>query len=226
MTRFCLIRGERSPIMYVGEPKVGIWKSVDEGKNWELKKEGLPKPEDMTYIHLLEADSRGNLYIGIASDVRNKSGIFKSTDDAETWFPINRGPVRRRSLEIDPNNPDVLWVGVGRNVYRSENGGKSWEKRINNVTASAILVEPENSDVVYIASFTGGGILQQYTAGIYKSVDGGNYFFNISGELLRTIGSNYRVYDLEYSWKGSGRIWAAPYGGGLINTVPFISKRE
>lgn len=222
MQRFCMIRGKNVPIMFVGEPGVGIWRSIDEGKEWTLVNKGLPRPEEMTYIQFLESDQRGYLYVGIASEIKDKGGIFKSTDKGENWIPINRGLeslfIRRRSFEIDPNNPDILWVGAGRAVYRSINGGKNWEKRIEGILCSAILVEPGNSEIIYVASFTGGGIVEQYTAGIYKSIDGGNYFFNISGELLRTIGSSYRVYDLEYGWKGTGYIWAAPMAGGLIYT--------
>ncbi|MBI5056318.1 MAG: hypothetical protein HZB61_06875 [Nitrospirae bacterium] len=223
ITKFCLTKGEKFPNIYIGEEGAGIWKSSDDGKSWELKKIGSLRANDMTYFQFLESDSSGSLYAGIASMANGMGGIFKSIDSGETWFSINKGLedlfVRRGSFEIDPNNPDILWVGAGRSVYRSISGGKNWEKRIEGVFSGAILVEPGNSDVVYVSSFTGGGVVEQYTEGIYKSVDGGNFFFNISGELFRTIGSSYRVYDLEYGWKGTGRIWAAPSAGGLIYTV-------
>lgn len=225
MLRFVLTKGKSFPIMYVGEPGVGIWRSIDEGKSWELKNRGLPAPEEISLIQFLESDSRGRLYAGIVTRTRGRGGIFKSEDSGETWYPVNQGLpssrfVRRRSFAIDPSNPDILWVGVGRGVYKSENGGKIWKQKIGGIYASAILIEPGNSDNVYVASFTGGGIMEQYTAGIYKSIDGGNYFFKISGDLFRTIGSSYRVYDLEYGWKGVGHIWAAPSAGGLIYTTP------
>ena len=230
MSRFCLTRGDKFPVMYVGEVGAGIWKSTDEGKTWELKNKGLPRPKEMTRIQFLESDRRGYLYVGIMSKVHGKGGIFKSTDGGESWFAINKGlsvlAVRRRSFAVDPNNPDVLWVGVGRTVYRSRNAGKSWEPRIVGMFCSAILVEPGNADVVYVASYTGGGNERQFTDGIYKSVDGGNYFFNISGELFRTIGSSYRVYDLEYGWRGNGCIWAAPSAGGLIYTEPAATAER
>jgi len=229
INRFCLTKGEKFPEMYIGEPGVGIWKSTDEGKNWMKKNKGLPRPEEINYIQFLESDVRGYVYVGIASDVVGKGGIYSSTDRGENWFPINRGLqslfVRHGSFEIDPNNPDVLWVGNGRAVYMSKNRGMNWEMRMQGVYSSAILIEPGNSDIVYVASFTGGGILEQYTAGIYKSLDGGNYFFNISGDLFKTIGSSYRVYDLEYGWRGPHGIWAAPNGGGLIySTSPFAHE--
>jgi photosystem II stability/assembly factor-like uncharacterized protein len=222
---FTLIKGGDYPVMFVGEPHAGIWKSGDEGRKWTKTSAGLPAPDAINYIHALESDSRGYLYVGIASRKRGTGGMYSSTNNGESWFPINRGLeglwIRNGSFEIDPNNPDTLWVSSGRAVYRSTTCGKRWEKRIHGLFSSAILVEPGNSDVVYGAVFTGGGVVEQYAAGIYKSVDGGNYFFNISGDLFRTIGSTYRVRDLEYGWKGAGGIWAAPNGGGLIYTLPL-----
>lgn len=232
MARFCLIKGDKVPVMFVGQPKAGILKSSDEGKTWELKNKGLPMPDEIDFIHFLESDKMGNIYVGIrsATNTYKKGGIYKSIDRGESWFPVIQGlgnlDVRRNSFEIDPNNPDTLWVGVGTGVYRSNNGGKSWEQKIEGIYCSAILVEPGNSDVIYLSAFTGGEVFEQYSAGMYKSIDGGNFFFKISGELLYTIGASYLMYDLEYGWKGTGHIWAAPSVGGVLYTVPPYDYKE
>ncbi len=230
MNGMSLTKGDNFPVIYVGEPNIGIWKSIDEGQNWTRTNKGLPRSEEISYIQFLESDKRGYIYAGIASNVKGKGGVYTSRDGGETWFQINKGVEslwpRRGGFEIDPNNPDILWLGAGRAVYKSEDAGMTWEKRIEGVYCSAILVEPGNSDIVYIASYTGGSITEQFTEGIFKSVDGGNYFFKISGDLFRTIGTTYRIQDLEYGWRGQGGIWAAPNGGGLIYTIPPHIQHE
>lgn len=230
LTGFALVKGEKVPVMYIGEPGVGIWISEDEGSNWKRNGKGLPKGKSLNYIHALESDRRGNLYIGIASRSKEEGGMFSSTDKGKTWIPINDGlnslSIRNKSFEIDPNNPDTLWVSAGRAVYVSTDCGIHWQKKVEHVYATAILVEPGNSDNVYIGVFTGGGVVEQYAAGIYKSLDSGNFFIKMSGNLMQSVGSSYRVYDLEYGWKGTGGIWAAPNGGGLIYTVSPFAQRE
>lgn len=230
MNGLALVEGKNYPVIYVGEPYAGIWKSGDEGRNWTQINAGLPKPGTINYIHALESDARGYLYVGIASRTRGSGGIYGSINNGESWHPINRGLedlwVRNGSFEIDPNNPDTLWVSAGRAVYKSIDCGIHWKKKVEHIYAASILVEPGNSDNVYIGVFTGGGVVEQYAAGIYKSLNGGNFFFRISGNLMRSVGSSYRVYDLEYGWKGTGGIWAAPNGGGLIYTVSPFTRQE
>jgi len=66
---------------------------------------------------------------------------------------------------LDPSNPEIVWVGSGENVggrhvafgdgvYRSLNGGKTWENMglKNSEHISEIIVHPDNSDVVWVAS--------------------------------------------------------------------------
>ena len=129
------------------------------------------------------------------------AGVHKSVDGGLTWSSINEGIVARSgqsgdhipafSVTIDPNNPDVVWVGMqnSTDVYRSADGGARWERRRdgivekNNLTVRGITVQPGNSNVVYIAGEIpvqdSTGAFQQgksfgLTRGVvYKSNDGG-----------------------------------------------------
>jgi hypothetical protein len=98
------------------------------------------------------------------------AGVHKSTDGGMTWFTLNEGIDARTGpsgdaipvfcLTIDPNNYDTVWIGLQNLgvIYRSDDGGQTWEKRINGIverdalTFRGITVEPGNSDVIYIAA--------------------------------------------------------------------------
>jgi photosystem II stability/assembly factor-like uncharacterized protein len=121
-------------------------------------------------------------YIAAAS-----GGVWK-TDNAGTSFnPIfeGQGSYSIGCLKMDPNNENTIWVGTGENnnqrsvaygdgVYKSEDGGKTW----NNMGLKSsehigmIAIDPNNSNIVYVAAYgplwSKGG-----ERGIYKSVDGG-----------------------------------------------------
>lgn len=130
------------------------------------------------------------------------AGVHKSTDGGLTWTNINRGIDARSgpsgdhipafSVTIDPNNPDVVWVGMqnSNEVYRSADGGATWVKRGNGIvepigtfTVRGITVQPGNSDVVYIAgeitvknsagSVIPGKLFDLVRGVVYKSRDGG-----------------------------------------------------
>jgi photosystem II stability/assembly factor-like uncharacterized protein len=98
------------------------------------------------------------------------SGVSISTDGGLTWSTSNTGIVSRGGfsgdavpifcLTIDPNNYDILWAGTQntRGIYRSTNGGKTWQQRDNGVvegegiTFRGFAVDPRNSNVVYAAA--------------------------------------------------------------------------
>ncbi|MFO7980898.1 MAG: hypothetical protein R6V00_08720, partial [Candidatus Aminicenantes bacterium] len=115
------------------------------------------------------------------------SGVWKTTNDGITWEPIfhKENTVSVGDIAIDQNNPDVIWVGtgeatsrnsvtIGDGVYKSTDGGKTWEhlglKETRHI--SRIVIDLNNPDTVYVAAL---GHLwgKNEERGIYKTTDGG-----------------------------------------------------
>jgi photosystem II stability/assembly factor-like uncharacterized protein len=129
------------------------------------------------------------------------AGAHKSIDGGRTWFTLNDGIDARTGpsgdaipvfcLTIDPNDHDIVWIGLQDlgAVYRSDDGGQTWQKRINGITEGqgltirGITVEPGNSDVVYAAGEIGswkwageelwGRGFDRVQGVVYRSTDGG-----------------------------------------------------
>lgn len=113
------------------------------------------------------------------------SGItFKSVFDNQNSYSIG-------AVEIDPTNPNVIWVGTGENsnhnnvtygdgVYKSSDGGKSWEnmglKESQHI--GGIAIDPDNSNIVYVAAM-GGLRTSGGDRGIFKTKDGGKTWENV-----------------------------------------------
>ena len=129
-------------------------------------------------------------YVAVGS-----GGVWMTNNAGTTWKPIfDSQPVYSiGSITIDPSNPNVIWVGTGENVggrhvgygdgvYKSMDGGKSWKnmglKKSEHI--SEIIVHPDNSDVVYVASqgplWSSGG-----ERGLFKTQDGGKTWNKVLG---------------------------------------------
>lgn len=132
-------------------------------------------------------------------------GVWKSTNEGTTFEPVFEGmpTASTGDLAIDPNNPDVVWVGTGEaNIFRSSNagcgvfkttdGGKSWNIMglENTFTIGRIRVNPQNSDIVYVAA-TGHEWTPNEERGLFKTIDGGKRWIKVL-----YVDQNTGVYDL------------------------------
>ena len=96
-------------------------------------------------------------YVAVGS-----GGVWKTTNAGTTFNPIfDDQPVCSIGcVTIDPNNPYTIWVGTGENVggrhagfgdgiYRSSDGGASWENMGlgDSEHISKIIVHPNNSNL-------------------------------------------------------------------------------
>ena len=130
-------------------------------------------------------------YVAVGS-----GGIWKTANAGVTWTPIfdKQSSYSIGCVTIDPNDSNVIWAGTGENVggrhvgfgdgiYRSIDGGNSWEKRglEGSEHIGKIIVHPGDSNTLWVAAegplWSKGG-----QRGLYKSVDGGESWRRTLGD--------------------------------------------
>ncbi|MCY1083724.1 hypothetical protein [Archangium lansingense] len=109
-------------------------------------------------------------------------GVWKSTDGGTTWAPITEtlGSLSVGSLELDPNNSQTLYLGLGDpfdgtgiGLVKSTDGGATWMNPVylgNATSITDLQVVPGNSNIV----------LATTNAGIFRSVDAGATWTQVS----------------------------------------------
>jgi photosystem II stability/assembly factor-like uncharacterized protein len=198
-------------IYYVGYTGGGVWKTQDAGETWTNISDKYFKVGSIGDIAVADSDPNV-VYVGTGEHaVRGVmtsfgDGIYKSTDAGLTWKKMGLENTRHISdVIIHPNNPDVLWVaaqgtvhgpGSDRGIYRSVNGGMTWEKvlYINDSTGiSSLSIDKTNPRCLYAASWTHQRYPWTVSSGgngsaIWKSTDGGDTWKKINAGLPDKLG--------------------------------------
>jgi len=154
-------------------------------------------------------------YVGVAS-----GGVWKTVNDGTTWTPVfdGEGSYSIGWVTLDPNDASVVWVGSGESnsqrsvaygdgIYRSVDGGKSWEnlglKKSEHI--GRVVVDPRDSKVVYVAAegplWGPGG-----DRGLYKTADGGKTW-----KAVLSISENTGVVDVALDPSNPDILYAAAY---------------
>jgi photosystem II stability/assembly factor-like uncharacterized protein len=163
----------------------------------------------------LDPNNRSVWYVAMAS-----GGVWKTTNRGITWAPIfdNYGSYSIGCVTVDPKKSDVVWVGTGENqsqrsvgfgdgVYKSTDGGKTWQNvgLKNSEHVAKILIDPRDSDTVYVAAqgplWSPGG-----DRGLYKTTDGGKTW-----KAVLEIGENTGVTDVCLDPRNPDTLYAASY---------------
>ncbi|HEV8356771.1 MAG TPA: glycosyl hydrolase, partial [Gemmatimonadales bacterium] len=141
---------------YFGAVGGGLWKTTDGGVSWRPVTDGQIKSSsvgavavsesnpDILYIGMGETEFRGNIMQG--------DGVYRSGDAGKTWKKAGLEKVQAIArLRVDRANPDLVYAAAfgkpyapsaERGVYRSRDGGKTWERVLfrNDSTAAVDLV--------------------------------------------------------------------------------------
>jgi photosystem II stability/assembly factor-like uncharacterized protein len=179
----------------------GLYRTADGGKTWNLVLKGANLSSGCSSV-TMDAKNPDVLFAGMW-DFRRKgwtfrsggdgpkaasgSGLFRSTDGGKTWTELAAGadglpakPWGRVEVVIAPSDPRVVYALIESEhsaLYRSSDGGRTWEPRDKSTFMvwrpfyfARLVVDPTNADRVFKA---GGGLI--------VSEDGGRSFAGTAG---------------------------------------------
>ena len=191
-------------VFYMGATGGGVWKTENSGITWMPISDGQIPTGSIGAIDV--SDSNPNIiYVGTGSEAIRSNvivgrGVYKSTDAGRTWQSVglrNIGQIGQ--LKIHPQNPDIAYVaaigqpfgwGPERGVYRTKDGGKTWDKVlfINDQTGVvSIAINWQNPNELYAGAWRGqrrpwtiisGGPAAE--GGVYKTTDGGDHWTRVA----------------------------------------------
>ena len=213
---------------YTAYASGGIWHTKDNGISFTSITDNAPTqnigeiamhwPSKTLWVGTGENNASRSSYAGI--------GMLKTTDNGTSWEVKGLEDSHHiGKILINPNNPEEVVVGVTghlytpnaeRGVYRSEDGGDSWEQVLFVSETSGIIdmsIIPNDFNIQYAAAwekdrkawnFSGNGS----NSGIYKSTDSGKTW-----ALISTDESGFPI------GTGVGRIGLAVYDENTVYAI-------
>ncbi|MDN5201133.1 glycosyl hydrolase [Fulvivirgaceae bacterium BMA10] len=215
-------------LFYFGATGGGVWKTIDGGSTWENISDGYfggsigaiavsEYDQNVIYVGGGEVTVRGNVSYGY--------GMWKSVDAGKTWKQIGLEDSRHiPRIRIHPQNSDLVYAAVmgdlfkssdTRGVYRSKDGGKTWERILfANVDAGAVdlVLDPNNPRIMYASTWRIRRTPYSLESGgegsaLWKSVDGGDTWTNITKNEGLPKGI-WGISGVTVSPVNSDRVWA------------------
>ena len=182
-------------VFYMGTTGGGLWKTTDFGNNWSNISDGFFKSPSIGAINVFQSNP-DIVYVGTGSDGLRSNiivgkGIYKSVDAGKNWSHIGlEGVGQIGAVEIHPSDPDIIYVAaIGqpfmksdeRGLYKSADGGGSWEKILylsDSIGIVDIEFAPDDPNTIYAASWRAERkpwtiISGSTNGGAYKSDDAG-----------------------------------------------------
>ena len=189
-----------SNILFIGSASGGIWKTVTGGigsNAWKAVPTGFPvlgvasiiiNPSNSNIIYAATGEVYRTDTSNIGFNVWKARGtygvgILKSIDGGETWTSILNKSLSNlfgvQMLEFDPSDPNTIYACATDGLYRSTDAGANWNKILDKIYVSDVVVHPSNPNLLLAAV----GNLLNADKGIYRSANGGASWTKINSGL-------------------------------------------
>jgi photosystem II stability/assembly factor-like uncharacterized protein len=192
-------------VFYMAASNGGIWKTTDAGRVWTPIFDEQPTGSigalavSLSNPNIIYAGSGEGLH---RPDLSVGDGIYKSSDAGKSWEHMGlRDAQQIASILVDPANPDRVFAAclghpygpnAERGIFRSLDGGRTWQKVLfkdENTGGVDLAFDPSNSRIVYAVLWESregpweNGSSQGPGSGLFKSIDGGDSWTQLTGGL-------------------------------------------
>lgn len=186
----------------------GIYRSDDGGESWTNM--GLKESHHISKI-IVHPSNSNILWVAAQGPLWSKGGdrgLYKSVDGGKTWKKTlgDNEWVGVTDIVIDPRDPNTLYAatwqrhrniaaylsgGPGTAIYKSIDGGESWEKLTKGLPTSnmgkiGLAISPQKPDNIYAVIE-----LDRRTGGLYKSTNRGATWTKQSDAVSGATGPHY-----------------------------------
>jgi len=189
---------------YVAGRYGGVWKTINNGTTF------FPVFDSVGVSSIgavaISSSHPNHVWVGTGEAYNARSthagkGVYKSLNGGKTWLDMGLNDSHHIStVIIHPTNPDIVWVAsMGhlftpneeRGVFKTTDGGKTWTKTLfidQNTGVIDLIINPQNSEILYAASYEKYRFPWHFEAGgkksaIYKSIDGGEQWGKLEIDL-------------------------------------------
>jgi photosystem II stability/assembly factor-like uncharacterized protein len=167
---------------FVAAASGGVWKTTNAGTSFAPVFDG----ENSYSIGCVTFDPSDPLTVWVGSGENNSQrsvsygdGVYKSTDGGKSWSNLGlKESEHIGRIAVNPKDGNIVYVaaqgplwrpGGDRGLYKTVDGGKTWEKVLNVdewTGINEVVMDPRDPDVLYASSY-------QRARQVWTLIDGG-----------------------------------------------------
>ncbi|MDG6026013.1 MAG: hypothetical protein E3K40_04710 [Candidatus Brocadia sp.] len=187
---------------------------------------------DMAWVESVSSEKRNK------KDIGTKATLAQQAVSSHIWqqvplrtavqknagFSGGEGLQAIQDIKYAPSNANILYMVIDTSgVWKSINGGTSWQKMLNGYSSNGgqcLNIHPTNPNIVFVAGSnmsTSGSGASGSIKGIFRTTDGGNNWSMVRATTyLRTTRSKGASL---FAFSGTNTVYAGTHGEGLLKST-------
>jgi len=199
-------------LLVATDDSAGVFRSIGSGEYQNIG-DTLPNEAAANVQAVAAAPDNPELYgvtVTLLNDFDQGIAIFRTANGGRSWSRAQLGasfilPFTRARMTFAPSDASRVYMVGNAGLFRSDDGGESFQHFGRGFSLASIAVDTHNPDVLYVGR-------SNLTAGILRSVDGGQTFEQLGG-------TGNVVYAIALDPKRPEVIYAGLYNSRVIRSL-------